>query len=67
LVDNLYVFHAKSKSFGKNRGQLSKAGTSRLQEKYPNVDWAEVDSVLRHHEGLRAVRAHFGSLTGVVE
>jgi hypothetical protein len=67
LVDDLYVFHAKSKSFGKNRGQLSKAGTARLQEKHPNVDWSEVDSALRHHERLRALRAHFSAFTGVVE
>lgn len=67
LVDDLYVFHAKSKSFGKNRSQLSKAGTARLQEKHPDVDWSEVDSALRHHERLRALRAHFSVFTGVVE
>lgn len=67
VVDDLYVYHAKSKSFGKHRTHLSKAGTSRLQEKHPSVDWAEIDAALRHHEGLRAVRAHFGELTGVAE
>lgn len=67
LVDDLYIYHAKSKSFGKRRSGLSKVGTTRLQEKHPDVEWAEVDAALRHHEGLRAVRDHFRILTGVVE
>jgi hypothetical protein len=66
-VDDLYVFHAKSKSFGSHRGQLTKAGTSRLKEKHPDVDWSELDGALRHHEGLRAVREHFRSVVGAVE
>lgn len=67
VVDDLYIFHAKSKSFGKHRGHLSKAGTGSLKEKHPTVDWAELDATLRHHQGLRAVRTHFGELIGAVE
>lgn len=58
VVDDLYVFHAKSRSFGDRRRGLTKAGIAALKEKHPDVDWSAIDHGLRNHPGLAHVRRH---------
>ena len=58
VADHVYVFHAKSKSFGHNtRKKLSKAGSEALKKKHPDVDWGGITKEFREIESINSLRS----------
>jgi GT2 family glycosyltransferase len=58
VADDLYVYHAKSRSFQGRRAELTAAGNERLREKHAAADWPSIIDALRHHPDLKAIRDH---------
>jgi len=57
IADDVYVFHAKSKSFGHNRRkELSKLGSDKLKEKHTSVKVKSLLERVRQTATLDAVR-----------
>ncbi|NLF26012.1 MAG: glycosyltransferase [Deltaproteobacteria bacterium] len=61
LCDNLYIYHAKSKSYShKKRRKLAEAGHAVLTSKYPMLE--SYVSVLREQPDLERLRQRFATL-----
>jgi GT2 family glycosyltransferase len=57
IADHVYVYHAKSASFGHvRRNTLSKAGGDVLRRKHPNVDLARVQADIAESPALIRLR-----------
>lgn len=57
VADDVYVFHAKSKSFGeKKRLELTQQGIRKLQEKYTSEKYADIKNILAKNETLSDIR-----------
>ena len=57
VVDDAYVFHAKSKSFGHERRRaLSQQGGRALAKKHPHIDWGLVTAELENNPSLVRLR-----------
>lgn len=57
IADHVYIYHAKSKSFGHSRRKiLSKEGAKSLAQKHADVDWTELASSVRDSSVLADLR-----------
>ncbi len=57
IADQVYVYHAVSKSFGAQRREpLIARAHEALRRKYPQERFDRIDQELRHHPGLARVR-----------
>ena len=57
VADHVWVWHAKSASFGRQRrDQLSKQGTARFVAKHPDVDLAALQRLIAEAPALAALR-----------
>lgn len=66
IADDVYVYHAKSASFGHaRRAELSKAGGQALRAKHPGVDLEQAQAEIAEHWALiqlrQALSAHLGA------
>lgn len=57
ICDDVYVYHAKSKSFGHSlRKQLAKIGSESLKQKHPDVSWSDVTKSIYNNRSLIQLR-----------
>ena len=65
VVDDAYVFHAKSKSFGHERRRaLSREGAEALARKHPHVDWKTITGELESSPPLVRLRDRLAAELG---
>lgn len=57
IADDVYVYHAVSKSFGnRNRKRLTRQAHHAIRKKYSEEKLNDIDQTLRNHTGLNRVR-----------
>jgi O-antigen biosynthesis protein len=57
IADDVYIYHAKSKSFGHaTRKELSELGSKALKHKHPDVDWAKVTDKIKNNPEMKKLR-----------
>ena len=62
IADDVYVFHAKSKSFGhEKRTLLSQQGTDNLKRKHTPEKYTERVAIIKRTEALDAIRAQISA------
>lgn len=65
IADDVYVYHAKSASFGHaRRAMLSKAGGEALQAKHPGVDLEQAQAEIAEHWALIQLRQALSAYLG---
>ena len=62
IADNVYVYHAKSKSFGhSNRSRLSREGNKRLKEKHGDQYLRQNIELIKNNKSLSSIRQELGN------
>ncbi len=57
IADDVYIYHAKSKSFGHaTRKELSELGSKALKHKHPDVNWAKVTDKIKNNPDMKKLR-----------
>jgi len=67
ICENLYVFHAKSKSYShEKRKLLSRAGNTALLNKHKDVDISKIADEMQSNPSLARIRSSYRSLQNLI-